>query len=113
MSEVHNCDCICLGCASFHRSSDLAEGQDAHHTRLLLALDVSFAVACRSRGIVACSGIDDDESCEVGTLHTRAAGLAIAIEEPSDVALVERVASALRGLLAELVNVIAGKARVS
>jgi hypothetical protein len=117
MSEVHNCDCACLGCTTFHRSSDIAEGQDAHHRRLLLALDVSIAAVCRSRGIAACNGIDDDEPCEVGMLHTRAAGLAIAlaavIEEPSDSAFVERVASALDGLLAELVNVTAGKPRVS
>lgn len=56
------------GCSTFHRRSDIAEGQDAHHTRLLLALDVSLAAACRSRGIAACNGMDDDESCEVGTL---------------------------------------------
>jgi hypothetical protein len=117
MSEVHHCGCACLGCAIFHRSSDLAEGQVAHHTRLLLALDVSIAALCRSRGIAACNGIDDDEPCEVGMLHTRAAGLAIAlaavIEEPSDSALVERVASALDGLLAELANITAGKPRPS
>lgn len=48
MSEVHYCDCACLGCSTFHRSRDLAEVPDAHHTRLLLALDVTIAAACAS-----------------------------------------------------------------
>ena len=79
MSEVHHCHCECLGCSTFHSSSDIAEGQEAHHTRLLLALDLSIAAACRSRGIAACNGIDDSEPCEVGALHTRSAELAIAL----------------------------------
>ena len=78
---------------------------------------MSIAAACRSRGIAACNGVDDDEPCEVGTLHARSADLAIAfaavIEESSDSTLVERVASSLDALLVELANATAGKPRVS
>src|SRR5690349_6927161 len=35
MSEVHHCDCACLGCATYHRGRDVADGRDTHHTRLL------------------------------------------------------------------------------
>ncbi len=40
--------CTCLGCAHFHLDAAPAEGQDAHHTRILLALDLSLAAAFRS-----------------------------------------------------------------
>src|SRR5262245_41391911 len=117
MSETHHCDCACLGCATFHRSGDVADGRDAHHTRFLLALDLSIAAACRSRGIAACDGLDDNEPCEVGTLHTRSAELAIAlaaaIEQPSDDALVARATASLEALLAEFARTTAGKPMVS
>jgi len=97
--------CACLGCSTFHRSSDIAEGPYAHHTRLLLALDLSIAAARRSRGIAACDGIDDSAPCEVGMLHTRSAELAIAlvapIEEPSNSAHAGRATSAVDALLAD------------
>jgi hypothetical protein len=41
----------------------LAEGRDAHHTRLLLALDLSLTAACRSRGIPGAHWTDDDQYC--------------------------------------------------
>jgi len=53
-----------------------AEGRQAHHTRLLLALDLSLAAARRSRVVPARNGQGEDPhasaSCDVGTLHTRA-----------------------------------------
>jgi hypothetical protein len=116
MSEG-TCECLCLGCRSCPLGEAPAEGQDAHHTRLLLALDLSIAAACRSRGVAACNGIDDSEPCEVGSLHTRTAALAIAlaaaIEQPSDGVLVERATSSLEALLAEFARTITGKAMVS
>jgi hypothetical protein len=55
--------------------------------------------------------------CEVGTLHTRSAELAIAlavvIEQPSDGALVERATAALEALLAEFARTVAGKPMAS
>jgi hypothetical protein len=81
------CTCTCLGCRHFHLGAEPVEGQDAHHNRLLLALDRSIAAAFRARGVAACDGLDDSEPCEVGTLHSRTAQLAIAlatvIESPS------------------------------
>ncbi len=75
--------CTCRGCAHFHLDAAPTEGQDAHHTRILLALDLSLAAACRSRGVPACNGQDEDRHaaarCDVGTLHTRAGELAIAL----------------------------------
>jgi hypothetical protein len=72
------------GCKHLCAQDPAAEGQDAHHTRLLLALDLSIAAACRSRGIPACNGQDAadphaTDGCEIGRLHTRAAELAIAL----------------------------------
>ena len=114
--------CSCLGCRTFHLGAAPAEGQDAHHTRLLLALDLSLAAACRSRGIPACNGQDGDDAqatdgCDIGTLHTRAGELAVelaaAIEEPSSTRQAERAGEALESLLAELRKVIGDRRRVS
>ena len=110
------CTCTCLGCQHFHYGHAPAAGQDAHHMRLLLALDLSIAAACRSRGIKACNGQDgdDDEPCEIGTLHARTGRLAIAlaamIADHTDSA---QAAAALCALSVELAKVIGGRTRVS
>lgn len=112
------CDCACLGCLHFHGSGSLAEGQDAHHSRILIALDRSIAAACQSRGVAACDGLNDDAPCEVGTLHTRAAALAAAlanaIENPDSEEYDDgSVQVAARELLIELGQAFAGKPRPS
>lgn len=112
-TEVRYCDCACLGCESFH-GVDVEEGQDAHHARLLLALDRSIAAACRSRGIAACDGIDDKAPCEIGTLHTRAGELAGALAAMlEDPAHVSRVESAVLTLAAQLRIEFVGKPKLS
>jgi len=114
--------CPCRGCRTFHLGAAPSEGQDAHHTRLLLALDLSLAAACRSRAVPACNGQDGDDahatdSCDIGTLHTRAGELAVelaaAIEEPSSTRQAERAGEALESLLAELRRVFGDRPRVS
>lgn len=114
------CDCECMGCSHFHGSPE--EGQDAHHARLLLALDRSLAAACRSRGIDACDGLNDDAPCEVGTLHTRAGELAVtlaaALENPrgtsaGDRAHFDRAHDALEALLLDLATAVGDRPKVS
>ena len=79
------CDCECKGCEHSHGGAlGIEEGRDAHHARLLLALDRSIAAACRSRGVDACDGLDDARPCTIGTLHTRAGELAAAIARVLD-----------------------------
>lgn len=111
MTAAH-CECACLGCQHFCSQFPSVDGQNAHHARLLLALDRSIAAACRARGISACNGQGRCDPCEVGTLHTRAAELAIALAKvlddpqgPSD-----RAHEALERLLLALVDATAQKA---
>lgn len=85
MMSAGHCDCACLGCQHFCSSSGSpAAGKDAHHTRLLLALDRSIQAACLARGIASCDGLESDGACEAGALHTLSAGFAIALAEVLD-----------------------------
>ncbi len=110
--------CSCLGCKHYHLDAAPTEGQDAHHTRILLALDLSLAAACRSRGVRACNGQDDDPhaagGCDAGTLHTRAGELAVALaamlEERGGTA---RAVAALEQLDVELGRVLGDRRRVA
>ena len=94
----------------FHAGNAQIDGHDAHHTRLLLALDLSVAAACRAQGVDACDGLAADAHCEVGTLRTKtaelASALAAAIEDPASRSASDQLAA----LLEELRRVIGGKA---
>lgn len=116
------CECACRGCRTYCLDTQPADGRDAHHTRILLALDRSIAATCRARGVSACNGVADDEPCEVGTLHTRAAEFAVALAdvlaEPlgkstTDRAHIDHAHSTLDRLLLEVTDVLAGKPRLS
>ena len=115
-----SCECPCLGCEYFCVQDPPAEGQDAHRTRLLLALDLSIAAACRTRGIAACNGQEHDAhatGCDMGALHSRVGELAVelatAIDDPSSSKQAVRAGDALEALLTELRRVIGDKPRVS
>jgi hypothetical protein len=119
MTASPTCTCTCLGCEHFHLGgTPPTEGQDAHHTRILLALDLSLAAACRSRGVPACNGQGEDphtaDGCDVGALHTCAGELAIALaamlEERGGL---ERAVAALEQLDAELGRVLGNRPHVS
>jgi hypothetical protein len=101
------CDCECYGCQQFHADGTAGATRDDHTRRLLLAIDVSISAACRARGIAACDGYPGatEDPCDIGTLHTRAAELAVAladvIENPETGALwalekIEELMDALR-----------------
>lgn len=110
-----------MGCDLFcYQGGSAAEGATAHHARLLMALDRSLAALCKSRGIVACDGLDEYNQhggeCEVGELHTRTSDfahrLAAALEEPSDRSATMAL-GALASLLSDVTMLIAGRPRVS
>lgn len=117
---TNRCDCGCFGCSLFHHDGDIGEGREAHQSRLLLALDRSIQALCRSRGIAACNGLDEDDqhegACEVGDLHTRAGLLAfamgIAFEDPTE-ATATKVLDAMASLLIGIDKLTSGKPRVS
>lgn len=86
MSE-RTCECSCLGCKHFCGQDAPVDGHQAHHVRMLVALDRSVAAAARGRGIPACDGLDDDAPCDLGMMHSVAAEVAIAfaamLEDPT------------------------------
>ena len=120
--SADRCGCTCRGCRHFHLAAEPAEGEHAHHARLLMAFDLSLAATCRSRAMPACNGQGSDDphatsGCEMGSLHSRAGELAVelaaAIEDPSSDKQAGRAGEALAALLVELRKVIADWASVS
>jgi hypothetical protein len=120
--SADRCGCTCRGCRHFHLAAKPAEGEAAHHARLLMAFDLSLAATCRRRAMPACNGQGSDDphatsGCEMGSLHSRAGELAVelatAIEDPSSDKQAGRVGDALAALLIELRGVIGDWSKVS
>ena len=119
--SADRCGCTCRGCRHFHLAAKPAEGEAAHHARLLMAFDLSLAATCRSRAMPACNGLGGDDphatGCEISSLHSRAGELAVelaaAIEDPSSDKQAGRAGDALTALLAELRGVIGDWSKVS